>query len=194
MPIWSRTSILVALVVIAVAFNAYAQNGHPAAPLLGPAAKSPFKNNETTISLVNFCGLDAQPDEGDTPIDHPLFEAKLLQLFRQHRISIVAGAKFDSVQIEKALHLIKDWTRSSGYADSEIRVVGQAVKKDRVAITFNINRGMIIPVSEVRIEGNLQFTEEELLTVFRNCMGNELSIYDESLYEYCSKKGHQRLR
>jgi outer membrane protein assembly factor BamA len=71
---------------------------------------------------------------------------------------------------------------------TKIVALGKKVSKDEMIMTFSIERGEKVFVTEINFIGNNNFTNEELVSNLKDKMEDSWQIFDRRKYEYYLQK------
>lgn len=178
--------------VIFFAFNfvvIYAQNLSSLQKiLLSKAKSSPFKEGETSIGKIKFEGLDSDYEHYDSSIGKSVYEREFLRLLRETKAGIAADEKFNSEKTEQTIKLLKEWLANKGYLRAEVVALGEKLPKNRMNLIFTVKRDAPVRVLEIRFTDNVNFTNEELVEVMKQCLKESWISFDKRHYEYCANK------
>jgi outer membrane protein assembly factor BamA len=121
--------------------------------------------------------------EGLTVLD----ASELLKLLREHRAEPSADPNAELVA--KAEALIRETLSGRGYRHAAVSSRFDQSEKKVIALTFVIQEGPRIGVSEIRFEGNRVFPAQTLLAETNACLmryqKEEPDRFDPAVFEYC---------
>jgi outer membrane protein assembly factor BamA len=136
----------------------------------------PFEDGKTIITEVTFSGLGA------------LSESDILKALRENRTLIKSGDEFYGGKIAKAVKVVRETLVAFGYRKAAVTAVGELISKNEMRLVFELKTGALARVSEVRFEGNENISDEEFVTDFKACIGDDWQIYDARKYDYITRK------
>ncbi len=191
MKLWNVIAITFVLVAIFTINldKTYAQalNNSPQIKILNNYGSIPFDDGKTIIAEIKFDGLDSIGEEYDEAIGKTLPESDCRKVLREKRASINNGDKFYGGKVSKAVKQIREWLDSNGYDRSEVIAFGENLTKNQMKLVFSIKRGLLAYVSDIRFEGNLNITNEELVENFKTCSNDSWKIYDLRKYDFYAR-------
>ncbi|MEP6904282.1 MAG: POTRA domain-containing protein [Actinomycetota bacterium] len=144
------------------------------------ASAIPFEDGKTIIAEVNFTGLTV------------LSGSEISKAFAENRMAIKAGDEFYGYRVAKAVKVIRESLASNGFDKAEIVAFGQKLPKNEMKLNFVIKEGALARVSEVRFEGNVNVSNEELVEDFKQCSDDSWKIYDLRRYVFYARTCTQR--
>ncbi len=160
----------------------------PQIKILNNYGSIPFEDGKTVIAEVKFIGLDTDYEDYDEAIGKRIPESDCWKLLRDKRATINVDDKFSGGKVSKVVKLLREWLSSNGYDRAEIVALGEKLPKNQMKLIFAIKRGELVRVSEIRFEGNLNVTNEELVADFKQCLGDSWKIFDERKFVYYSRQ------
>jgi outer membrane protein insertion porin family len=98
----------------------------------------------------------------------PLADYRFVGIKNKHaenireRAPLVVGRALRPSDVERTGHIIKQYFKEEGYRQATVTVDRTVTENDRVELTFDIDRGPKVEVSEIRIEGNEVFSDWSL--------------------------------
>jgi len=113
------------------------------------------------IAQISFSGNKAFPSD------------KMKEGLKQ--IGLSEGLIFDRSMLDKAEQEIKRQYLSQGKYGAKVKAVVSPMERNRVAVRFDIEEGMVAKIKAINIVGNQAFTEEELLKQFNLTTPNWMS-------------------
>lgn len=144
--------------------------------ILNNYGEVPFEDGKTIIAEVIFTGLDFMP------------ESEVLKTLKMQRATISAGEEFHGNKVRIAVQIIRELIVSKGYNRAEVIAFGEKLPKNQMKLIFDIKRGELARVSEIRFEGNENVKSEELIEDFKQCLGESWEIYEARKYEFILQK------
>jgi outer membrane protein assembly factor BamA len=175
--------------VVSIGLNIFAQTPQQVKILNNYEAAIPFENGKTIITEIVFLGLDKE----DKGLLAPLSETTLLIELRYQKATLKVGDKFSGGKVSKAVKTIREWTTSNGYDKAEIIALGEKLPENKMKLIFEIKRGKLAQVSEIRFAGNVNVSSEELIANAKGCIGNSWKIFDARKYDYITQKCSREL-
>ena len=145
---------------------------------------NPFKDGETVIAEVKFAGLDSDYEQYEGAV----YEKDFLRDLRERRLTISAGEKFSSQKVEKILKFLKEWLSARSYLKAEVIALGKKLPKQQMQLVFDIKKGTMVRVSEIRFVGNKNILSEEYVENMKWCLQDSWTIYDKRYYDFCASK------
>lgn len=136
----------------------------------------PFEDDKTVVVGVNFTGLTA------------VSESEISKVLQETQSTIKVGDNFSGGRVAKAVKVIRDRLGFAGYYKAKVTPFGEVVSKNQMKLNFVIEQGSILRVSEVRFEGNVNVSNEELFNNFKQCIKDNWEIYNPQKYEYITRK------
>ena len=181
------------LIVLVLAFSFVqisAQNSKPAkyVRILNNYGAIPFEDGKTIISEIKFSGFDSEYEQYDETIGRVISEEDFLNYLRENRATINPDDLFYGYKVSKAAKLLREWLADYGYPKAETVALGELLPKNRMRLIFEIKRGLMIRVSEIRFDGNINITDEEYLSNFKQCSGKHWKIFERQKYKYFAQK------
>jgi len=167
--------ILILFVFSFVCFEICAQDSKQI-KILNNYGSIPFEDGKTVIIGVNFTGLTA------------VSESEISKTLQEARTGIKVGDSFSGGRIAKAVKVIREKLGVAGYYKAEVTAFGEVVSKNQMKLNFVIKQGSILRVSEIRFEGNVNVTNEELFNNFKKCIDEDWQIFNPQKYEYITRK------
>lgn len=104
------------------------------------------------IAQISFSGNKAFPSD------------KMKEGLKQ--IGLSEGLIFDRSMLDKAEQEIKRQYLSQGKYGAKVKAVVSPMERNRVAVRFDIEEGLVAKIKAINVVGNQAFTEEELLQQF----------------------------
>jgi outer membrane protein insertion porin family len=104
------------------------------------------------IAQISFSGNKAFPSD------------KMKDGLKQ--IGLSEGLIFDRSMLDKAEQEIKRQYLSQGKYGAKVKAIVSPMERNRVAVRFDIEEGMVAKIKTINVVGNQAFTEEELLQQF----------------------------
>ncbi len=144
------------------------EKGQQKDPCIDPISNQPIR--------VEFDGL------------HAFTEVDMVKAFRERRIGLPANQMPDSEVLAKGNVLIKEWLESRGYFNA---TVSARENEDERSIVFLVYEGQRFPLTEVRFEGNQNFSSVELASKIGECRADYRdteSGYDSLIFDYCTRR------
>ncbi len=80
----------------------------------------------------------------------------------ENQMPLLLGRPVRPADVERSKQIIKDHYAEDGYLNATVDVVRQEAEDGRINLTFNVNRGERVRVSNIRFEGNEQFSDRRL--------------------------------
>ena len=148
----------------------------------------PFEDGKTVIADVVFTGLDSDYEQYDEAIGIIIRGSECYEMLEQQRATIKVDDKFHGYKVAKVVKLLREWLANYGYDRAEIIALGEVLPKNRMKLVFSVMRGELARVSEIRFDGNVNVSTQELVENFKNCIEDGWKIYDQRKYEYISRK------
>lgn len=155
--------------------------------ILNNYGRIPFEDGKTVVAEVKFVGLDIDDDDSRT-IAPKIFKSDALKVLLDNKVSINADDNFYGAKISKAVKSLKEWIKSSGYFDVKITAFGEELPKNRMNLVFNIEKREPTYVSQLRFDGNVNLTEEELTENFKKCSYDDWKIFNLRKYQFYTQK------
>ena len=188
---------ILSVFVIFFAFNfigIHAQNLKSSQKIsLSKAPSFPFKEGKTLIAEVKFEGLDSDYEHYDSSIGKSVSESEFLRILRENKAGISTNEKLNSQKTEKTIKLLKEWLAKKGYLKAEVVALGEELPKNRMKLIFSVKRNAPLRVLEIRFTGNVNFTNEELVEVMKQCLKESWTNFNREYYEYCANKDVRNL-
>ena len=154
-----------------------AQNSKPKQiRILNNFGPIPFEDGKTIITEVSFSGLTG------------LSESDVLKALKENRNLIKSGDEFYGGSVAKAVKIVRQALVSNGYRDAKVSAFGEMTSKNEMTLAFVVKQGELARVSEVRFEGNVNISDEELVTNLKECIGDGWQIFDARKYDYITRK------
>jgi outer membrane protein insertion porin family len=183
-----RLAILLTLLVALTGSVLHAQTTSPISPRqkkLKIASSGDFVDGQTIIEGVYFTGLDPEFGDDGFSIEGRLFESDARMYMQRNKAEIQPDETFSAEKVEMAIIALKKFLSNKQYFSAKVTALGQKVAPDRMRITFAIDRGPIVGISDVQFTGNINFTREELVEALKDCMGESWGRYDLRYLDYC---------
>jgi outer membrane protein insertion porin family len=117
------------------------------------------------ISQISFSGNKAFPSD------------KMKDGLKQ--IGLSEGLIFDRSMLDKAEQELKRQYLSQGKYGAKIKTVVSPMERNRVAIRFDIEEGLVAKIKAINIVGNQSFDQEELIEQFKLTTPNWLSWWNK---------------
>lgn len=149
------------------------------------ASSGDFVEGLTIIEKVNFTGLDPGFGDDGFSIESRLLESDARLSMRLNKAEIQPDETFSAEKVERAIIALKKFLSNKQYFSAKVTALGQKVAPGRMRLTFAIERGPIMGISDVQFSGNINFTSEELIEALRDCMGESWGRYDLRYLDYC---------
>lgn len=130
----------------------------------------PFENGKTIISEVTVLGLDK--------------DYNVLDYLSHRKLIPVKGDYFKGGNISKAVKFIKEELISEGFNEADVKAFGEFSSGNQMKLIFQVDKGKLAEVLEIRFDGNQNIKNEELDNVVKKCLGNDWRTFVEAKYEY----------
>ncbi len=117
------------------------------------------------IAKIDFSGNSAFPSD------------KMKEGLKQ--IGLAEGLIFDRSMLEKAEQEIKRQYLSQGKYGAKVKAVVSPMERNRVAVKFEIEEGLVAKIKTINIVGNQVFSESELLEQFKLTSPNWMSWWNK---------------
>jgi len=117
------------------------------------------------ISKIDFSGNSAFPSD------------KMKEGLKQ--IGLAEGLIFDRSMLDKAEQEIKRQYLSQGKYGAKVKAVASPMERNRVALRFDIEEGMVAKIKAINIVGSQTFSEAELLEQFKLTSPNWMSWWNK---------------
>ncbi len=169
--------------------NIYAQQTSPKQiKILNNYGHIPFEDGKTTIAEVKFVGFDSDYEQYDNKmLGNKIPESDFLKYLKDSKTDINANDKFSGAKVAKAVKVIKEKILRYGYLNAEVVAYGEELPKNRMNLIFSVKRGNPAFVSEIRFDGNINVSSEELSAEIKKCLIDN-NIFDERYFDYCAEK------
>ena len=89
-------------------------------------------------------------------------ESDVLKAFREQRAGISKEAIYDPVKARGATRILRELLASRGYANATVKIEEEEVSATSIAVTFDIDQGLLSRIVEIEFEGNENFKDSEL--------------------------------
>lgn len=175
----SITIIFLTFLLITNAFSQSSQNKI----VLGERSND-FVEGKTIISELEYIGLDSQYET----YEDALYLRDLLRYLSENQVNIKVGEAFNSRKIEEVLVILKKWLAVQGYMKADVVVLGKKLPKNRMNLSFSVNKREPIDFLEVRFDGNMNISEEEYLSNLKECSGDSWKRFDLQKYNFITQK------
>ena len=152
-----------------------------------------FLEGQTTIADIEFEGLDTDDEVYGFSMDDRLYRSDFISSINRNKSAAVAGEKFSIEKASTLLKLLKQWLSREGYLKADVVVYGTKLPKNRMKLTFAVNRGIPLDVPELNFAGNENVTDQEFIDNFKQCSQENWKRYDFRKYEYFSQKCSRQL-
>ncbi len=185
----SRTVFRIVLVfLLAASTSAFGQNKTSTkstpAKANQPVPSPEFIEGKTIIDDIVFTRLDSDyPDSDEFVRSAPLSDLK--RELRENRCSIEANDKFDSRKIEQTIKIVSRFLFDLGFLDAKVVALGQKLPKDRMKLTFAVEKGKPIWISRFVFTGTKYFNNEELKNALILCLGDDWGESAARKIKYC---------
>jgi outer membrane protein insertion porin family len=140
--------------------------------ILNNYGEIPFEDGKTIIAEVSFTGLDF------------ISEGEVSRILREQRATIKAGEEFHGYKVAIAVRVLRELLASKGYNRAEVIAFGETLPKNQMKLVFDIKRGALAQVSEIRFDGNVNIASEELIANFKECSGDTWEIFDQRKFSF----------
>lgn len=138
----------------------------------------PFEDGKTVIAEVIFTGYDD--------------DSMIKKALKYYKSSIESGDLFYGSKVSKTVKAIREYLATDGHYNAEIKATGEKLPDNKMRLSFSINQGEQSKVDQIRFEGNVNVTDDELAQNIKECSGNRWKIFDKRFYDYvtqiCSRK------
>ena len=119
---------------------------------------------------------------------HAFSESDVLKAFGERGAALPEGRMPNSEEIDKAVGALKELFQDRGYFQTTVDVSTNDQSK---SITFVVNEGARLSVTEIRFEGNKVFPPSELAAKIGVCLTHyEEALhkgYEHEIFEYCRR-------
>lgn len=95
------------------------------------------------------------------------------------QIGIIEGEIFDKYQLERAEQEIKRQYLSQGKYSAEVKAITSPLERNRVAVRFEIEEGIVAKIRDINIVGNRVFSMEDLRAEFLLTTPNWMSWWNK---------------
>lgn len=89
-------------------------------------------------------------------------ESDVLKAFREQRAGISKEAIYDPVKARGATRILRELLASRGYANATVKIEEEEVSATSIAVTFDVDQGLLSRIVEIDFEGNENFKDSEL--------------------------------
>lgn len=180
--------LIVCLLLVPAAMSFHAQSKSPNETVSEkPKASNKFVEGNTIVTEVKFTGLDLQ--DGNVYYDlSRIFEADLRWYLKDKKAALLELERLDRQAVSRALYLTKEFLADKGYLKANVAVIGESTGKDKMRLVFEIEKGPVIGVSDIRFTGLRNFEEEELRAEMQTCLGEKWGVYDMRHIDFCAQK------
>ncbi|MBX3266142.1 MAG: outer membrane protein assembly factor BamA [Acidobacteria bacterium] len=89
-------------------------------------------------------------------------ESDVLKAFREQRAGISKEAIYDPVKARGATRILRELLASRGYANATVKIEEEEVSATSIAVTFDIDQGLLSRIVQIEFEGNENFKDSEL--------------------------------
>ena len=156
--------------------------------------KSPlFLEGQTTIADIEFEGLDTDDEVYGFSMDDRLYRSDFISSINGNKSAAVVGEKFSIEKASTVLKLLKRWLFGKGYLKADVVAYGTKLPKNRMKLTFAVERGLPLDVPELNFVGNENVTDQEFIDDFKQCSRESWKRYDLRRYQYFSEKCSRKL-
>lgn len=147
-----------------------------------------FIDGRGVVSEVVFSGLDVRTDGFDFGGPDPIYEDDVVRYLRTSKAEHPIGTKLDLKTVERIIYLIKNLLAECGYLGAKVVALGERSGKNQMKLIFQIERGPITGISDIRFTGTRIFEAEELRAVLRDCLGENWGVYNMRYVDFCAQK------
>jgi outer membrane protein insertion porin family len=89
-------------------------------------------------------------------------ESEVLQRFREKRVGISKGSRYDPLALENAKRVLKELLAEKGKPNAQIECKPDPISTNAVTILFSINEGRRVRVARIDFDGNKAFSDRRL--------------------------------
>ncbi|MEP6788642.1 MAG: POTRA domain-containing protein [Acidobacteriota bacterium] len=150
-----------------------------------------FVDDETGVENIVFSGLETQKDEFGEPIEDTISESDLRSALRRQggpetiqRENYVLGLE----RVDNTIKAINEYLSLHGYLKAKITALGEKTGQGRMKLIFAIEKGKRFTVSSVAFNNLVTFSNDELVPIMKDCMGDRWGLYDLRQIDYCAQK------
>ncbi len=89
-------------------------------------------------------------------------ESDVLKAFREQRAGISKEAVYDPVKARGATRILRELLAARGYPNATVKIEEEEVSATSIAVTFDIDQGLLSRIVKIEFEGNENFKDSEL--------------------------------
>lgn len=89
-------------------------------------------------------------------------ESDVLKAFREQRAGISKESVYDPVKARGATRILRELLASRGYPNATVKIEEEEVSATSIAVTFDVDQGLLSRIVEIDFEGNENFKDSEL--------------------------------
>lgn len=89
-------------------------------------------------------------------------ESDVLKAFREQRAGISKESVYDPVKARGATRILRELLASRGYPNATVKIEEEEVSATSIAVTFDIDQGLLSRIVQIEFEGNENFKDSEL--------------------------------
>lgn len=147
-----------------------------------------YKKQQTRISELRFEGLNDNSPDVQVEEQKLFHESDVKLVLRQEGIKFFENDLYNPIAVKKAVKILKKWFVDLGYLNAQVAAIESEDSNNNKIIVFSINKNLKVLVKEIVFTGNKNFSNQELVDILKQCLGDDAQFFDSFRYEYCVRK------